>query len=184
MINIKLICGTHDRDLIGAVTELRRRCWTLFYTNLEFLNDGHDSHAMHFIVLAERKVIAAARLCVHDHLQNTTEYHLYPMLDAFKFPGPYGCFTRLVVDAQFRGRGLAAILDQLRTDTAKRLGCSTILGSWNYHSGEKRRGALVKQGFINVSDGQPLPDGGFGMSFPYAKRMSVIPACASLLSAA
>ncbi len=30
------------------------------------------------VVLAEGTVIAAARLCVHTHLQNVSEFHLYP----------------------------------------------------------------------------------------------------------
>jgi GNAT superfamily N-acetyltransferase len=172
MMHARVLCGTTN-DLIAAIKELRCRCWRLFFTNVEFLDDGHDEHAMHFLVLVKRRVIAAARLCVHTSLQNITECHLYPTLDTSKFPGPYGCFNRLVVDAQFRGRGIAAILDRIRTDTTERLGCRTVLASWNHHSGDRRRQSLRAQGFTNVSNDRPIPDGAFGMSFPYAKRTRV-----------
>jgi hypothetical protein len=51
------------------------------------------------------------------------------------------------------------------------LGCRTVLASWNHHSGNGRRQALQAQEFTSVSNDRPLPDGGFGMSFPYAKRI-------------
>jgi GNAT superfamily N-acetyltransferase len=171
MIHFKVVCGTDKRDLVEASKQLQRRYWGLFFNSLEFFDDGHDSHAMHFLALAETRVIAGARLCAHHLLQETSDFHLYRMLDTSKFPGPYGCFNRLAVDVQFRGRGVAATLDCMRTDTAERWGCSTILGVWNAHSGEKRRQSLENQSFVNVSNGQALPDGGFGESFPYAKRI-------------
>jgi GNAT superfamily N-acetyltransferase len=169
MVHVTVVCGADVR--IGAARQLQHRCWGSFFDTLEFLEDGHDGHALHFLVLHEETIIASARLCVHKQLRGVTEFHLYPMLDQSRFPGSYGCLNRLVVDAQYRGRGLATILDQRRIDTAKRLGCRTILGSWNQHSGEKRRQALLGQGFTNVSNGVALPDGGFGMSFPYAMRL-------------
>jgi GNAT superfamily N-acetyltransferase len=164
------VYGTTD-ELAVALKDLRNRCWKQFFGNLEFLNDGHDGHALHFLVLTEGSVVASARLCTHNHLHSIAEFHLYPMLDTSKFPGPYAGINRLVVDAQFRGQGIAAILDRIRTETAVRLGCRTMLASWNQHSGDRRRQALQAQGFISVSDDQPLPDGGFGTSFPYAKRI-------------
>jgi hypothetical protein len=77
-----------------------------------------------------------------------------------------------VVDPHFRGRGIAAILDRIRSDAAERLECRTVLVVWSPHSGERRRQSLLRQGFRSVSNEQPLPDGGFGMSFPYAKRIA------------
>ena len=170
MMHVKVLCGATD-SLTEAINGLRRSCWGLFFTNLEFLDDGHDGHAIHFLVLSEETVIAAARLCIHTHLPNVSELHLCRTLDIAKYPGPYGCLNRLVVDARFRGRGLAAMLDRMRVETAETLECRTIIASWNPHSGDRRRQALQAQGFMTTSNNKPMPDGGFGMSFPYAKRI-------------
>lgn len=175
MMHGKILYGTTN-GLIGSMKELRRRCWGLFFKNLEFLDDGHDGHATHFMVLADGTVIAAARLCTHSHLPNVTEFHLYPNLDNYKLPGPYGCINRLVVDPQFRGRGISGMLDRIRIETARRFGCRTILASWNHHSGDRRRQALQAQGFTNVSNDQPIPDGALECLFRTLSKLVTISA--------
>jgi hypothetical protein len=75
MVYGKVVCGKTN-EFFGAISELRRSCWRLFYANVDFLNDEHDKHAMHFLVLADDTVIACARLCIHTHLRDSAEAHL------------------------------------------------------------------------------------------------------------
>jgi hypothetical protein len=121
-----VVCGTTD-ELAKAAGKLRTACWSSFFANPGFPDDGHNVHAMHFLVLNTVVVIACARLCAHAYLRDAPDAHLYPSLDNSEFAGPFGCFNGLVVDERFRGRGFSAILDRIRTDAAMLLGCRTLL---------------------------------------------------------
>ncbi|MBI5919667.1 MAG: GNAT family N-acetyltransferase [Nitrosomonadales bacterium] len=136
------------------------------------LDDGHDEHSFHFILLDRNTVIAAARLCKHELLTELPDSHLYlqwknPLL------GSYGCCSRLVVHPDCRQLGIAAMLDKARADAAVILGCNALAVIWNEHSGVRRRDAIEAQGFVSASDGKAIADGEWGCSYPFARRIDI-----------
>lgn len=155
------------------IAELRRLSWDEALwdgalTDLNLLNDDHDDHAYHFALFSQNTVIAAARLCMHELLSDVPDPHLFQKA-ASSLAAPFGCLNRLVVHPEYRKLGIAAIMDKVRTDAAKILGCNTILVVWNGHSGDRRRQAIQAQGFSSVAVGEAVDDGVWGNSYPYAK---------------
>ena len=90
------------------VTDLRHRCWKDELPDLHLLDDGHDDHSLHFLMLKEEVVIAAARLCIHELLYDVPDPHLYVRGNSL-FPAPFGCMNRLVVHPAYRRIGLSLI---------------------------------------------------------------------------
>lgn len=169
MIAGVVLRGT-SMPIFGQVVGLRCRCWGGSLPDLDLLDDGHDSHALHFVFLDHDAVIAAARLCVHDTLSDISDPHLFAETNK-PLPAPLGCINRLVVHPKYRRLGIAAILDQVRTEVAKRLGCKTMLVTCNEHSGIQRRNAIQAQGFESITDDRAVADGKWGYSYPYAKSI-------------
>ena len=152
------------------VVALRHHCWKEVLPDLALLADGHDEHSLHFVLLEERGVIAAARLCVHEPLAEVPDPHLFATAD-FPMAAPFGCMSRLVVHPDYRRIGIAAILDHARIETARNSGCRTMLVVTSLHSGVRRRQALDAQGFTCLAQGEGVEDGMWSMSYPYARRL-------------
>ena len=159
-----------SNQLFELVTDLRHLCWGDSLSSLDLLDDGHDSHALHFVLLDQDIVIAAARLCVHELLADVPDPHLFVTTNR-PLPAPLGCINRLVVHPKYRKLGIASILDQVRTEATKQLGCKTMLVAWNEHSGIQRRNAIQAQEFESITDGKAVADGEWGYSYPYAKSI-------------
>lgn len=141
-------------------------------SELDVLDDGHDIHSFHFVLFGQNSVVAAARLCRHELLDEIPDPHLY--LEWKKpLPGPYGCCSRLVVHPDYRQHGIAATLDKARADAAVKLGCNALAVNWNEHSGIKRRNAIEAQGFVSASNGKAMDDGKWGYSYPFARRIDL-----------
>ncbi|BBU60391.1 hypothetical protein MSC49_03260 [Methylosinus sp. C49] len=167
MITGELAPGSKGCADWKAVDELRRLCWRDRLADLSTLDDGHDGHAMHFLVRDGGSLVAAARLCIHRVLADTPDRHLFPSA-LMAAHGPYGCMFRLVVHPSHRNRHISLLLDNARIEVAKRLGCRTMLIAWNPASGVQRRRRLEELGFRSISGGAMLPDGEFGRSIPFA----------------
>jgi len=81
-------------------------------------SDGHDPHRRHWVALDGTRIIAGASLGIHPTLAELDEPEAYWMLD-LAGAGPIAAPARVVVDAAYRGSGLAqALLD--RQDEAAR----------------------------------------------------------------
>jgi GNAT superfamily N-acetyltransferase len=143
-----------------AIARLRYRAWAPQAPAIrELLPDGqwvdaHDEHAHHLTAWRGGELVAAARLCKHERI---TELH---RLLSFDRPGPFAYISRLVVDPDFRGRGLASRVDAKRAELATSFGARWIVGCWSSLSGPLRLGQLEKQGFQAFSsapDDLPFP---------------------------
>jgi hypothetical protein len=168
---LKVFVGTSD-PAYARIVRLRAEAWCGVLPTLDALNDGHDSHSWHWTIFENEQLIASARLCVHADLVGVPDPHLYTATD-FSISSPIGCFNRLVVSRDFRNRGAARRLDIARTEAAQLLGCGTVVIVWNYHSPKNRRSQIVNQGFRSVSHDEPVADGVFGISYPYAKSIEL-----------
>ena len=159
---------------LEMIAALRRHCWKNVLPDLGLLADGHDEHALHFLVFDERSLIAAARLCVHEFLAQVPDPYLF-VGEYFPFAPRFGCMNRLVVHPDYRGIGISAMLDRARIETAKSLGCRSMLVVSSLHSGVRRRQALDAQGFTCVTRGEGVDDGMWGISYPFARRIDTYP---------
>jgi len=105
-------------------------------------SDAHDEHALHWVIFESARVIAAARMCVHDVAASAPDsYALRPYSGCI--PAPFACLNRLVVSPDARGRGLAAALDVARVAAARELGCRAVVAATHGN----RRQALSSAGF-------------------------------------
>ncbi len=73
--------------------------------------DERDALRLHWIVLNEDRVVAAASLSLHASLAEVEEGEVY-LRAGLSSPGPIAALARVTVSADCRGRGLAqALLD-------------------------------------------------------------------------
>ena len=173
MFTVECFEGT-KHHLFPLVEALRSTCWRSALDDLRSLDDGHDDHSLHWAVTSGTDVVAAARMCKHNEIESVPDPHLWLNPPHTGVLLPVACINRLVVHPNFRGCGIGIALDQARAAEAVALECRTILGAWNVNSGEKRLKQLESQGFVSVNGNQPVPDGDFGFSYPYAKSISLV----------
>ena len=107
--------------------------------------DHHDEHAIHFLLRRGDVLAAAARMCVHENLDEAPD--AFALKTAQRtIPLPAAFFNRLVVEPAFRGQALSDILDhrRLRVAEALRIQCIVI----TTHA-EHRVRKLAGMGFSN-----------------------------------
>jgi hypothetical protein len=64
----------------------------------------HDSHARHWAVLDDDRIVAAARMYVHNYQADTPDF---PAFSEVHLPAPIATIKRLLVHDSLRGCGLA-----------------------------------------------------------------------------
>lgn len=116
---IRAAVHVSDPATLLQVQELRHLAWSSggetpeFIAKQDILRDEHDVHGVHWIVKDRGSVIAAARLCIHRTLVCSPDPEaLVGYEDVLRYP--LASLTRLVVHPQFRGQGLASMLDEAR----------------------------------------------------------------------
>jgi GNAT superfamily N-acetyltransferase len=143
---------------IAECQRLRYKIWSA--EGVEIINpeagtiaDSHDDHAMHWGVFDGARLVAAARLCLHQTLAEAPDGELFAGLE---IPTPIASMNRLVVTKSHRGRGIAKNLDQIRIQQARVLEAQTvIIAPVNFWS---RKRSLEAQGFSVCSErlGRPV----------------------------
>jgi len=140
-----MITELTDLSKLPLVCQLRAEAWEPDGI-LPPTVDEHEAHARHWIAFDGQRIIAAARLCVHEQVIELPEFELCPT--SFEhYVGPFGSLNRMVVHPEARGRGLAQQLDRLRLSTAIEMGCHTVVVSTP--QGRSRR--LEALGFMVVA---------------------------------
>ncbi|GAH10176.1 unnamed protein product, partial [marine sediment metagenome] len=81
--------------------------------------------SQHWIVTTKGKLIGAARLSIHDRLEAIPDIDWFGD-DAQNFGLPVVSFNRLVVDQEYRGRGIARQLDGIRLADAEKRGAKHV----------------------------------------------------------
>jgi hypothetical protein len=107
--------------------------------------DEHDSHAYHWAIKENNKVIAAARMCVHNSLSDLPDSYCYKYIFS-QIKTPIASFNRLVVTLEFQKNGLSKSLDHIRIQKAIQSKCSSIL----IQVPETRINPLIEQGFMII----------------------------------
>jgi GNAT superfamily N-acetyltransferase len=139
-----------EQATFAAVVCLRQCCWAAQIPDeltLHDVVDSYDGLARHWIAVADDQVIGAARLTIHDSVEEVPEAICLGGVVARHSPTPIGFLSRLVVAPQYRRAGIGHGLDQVRIRAAKEAGCRSLLALVFDVSGEARVAQLVSQGF-------------------------------------
>ncbi len=106
------------------------------------VEDALDASAFHFVVRHEEAIVAAARLTLHENMNEVPATRVYDDF-ALESPAPIGAFGRAVVTKVFRSYGLGALLDLARYRKAQQTGCNTLVT----YAHPWRAGMLSELGF-------------------------------------
>ena len=126
---VEEITGT---DLVPTTFRLRYDVWSAETPLLphvlkhQLITDEHDAHARHWAAFEGNKMVAAARLCIHDAQEESPDA---PAFLHIRFPTPIATINRLVVMPAARKRGLALQFDELRLSAAKSAGAKCVVGT-------------------------------------------------------
>lgn len=140
-----------EPQVLDQVYALRVKAWLADGinpdSNLEGIwKDEYEERARHWAVLDGEKVLAAARLSIHQSLGDVPSHYVFESLK-FEAPTPIASINRLVVHPDGRGLGLSRKLDAIRLQEAKQEGCRTVVA----YCLEARVPALERFGFVRVS---------------------------------
>lgn len=153
------------------VRKLRQICWPDIYGLGQSLDDKFDQVAQHWTAHLAGRLVAAARMTVHEDLIGVPEPHLFIHLFSLDLPRPIGYISRLVVDSCARGLGVAGTMDALRIEAARAKGCRSMVCNWTPQSGIHRKQQLQALGFVTLDEEIPHRDGVFGVSFVFGMTL-------------
>jgi predicted GNAT family N-acyltransferase len=120
-----------DGKTLEQIYQLRAEVWIAEGSNPASFPDGklydtHDTHAFHSIIKQGTQIIAAARFCLHDSIQELPHYDQFNHIK-LELPTPVASFNRLLVLQQYRKQGIAKSLYQQRITSTLRLGAKAII---------------------------------------------------------
>ncbi len=136
---------------LAAIYRLRVAAWrsrTDYFPDIAEWQDSHDATACHWAIRDGERIVAAARLTIHDRLADAPSAEIYEGVLPADLAGPIAVMTRLVVARSHGGQGLSRLLDVARIDHARASGCRHILGET--FAGLPRLNAVVELGFTIV----------------------------------
>ena len=123
--------NSKDENYLEDIASLRAEVWAYQVGNNTFSGgkwkDKHDEDSIHWGVITEdNRLIAAARLCIHDEVSQFPDYDEISGLVDY-LPGPIGMMTRLVVHPEFQKMGISKKLDKIRIEKSIELGAGSIM---------------------------------------------------------
>jgi GNAT superfamily N-acetyltransferase len=129
--------------------------------------DAHDTIAAHWAVRDGERIVAAARLSVHDSLADVPNAEIFEGVFLGSLDGPIASFNRLVVAAPHRGKGCSDALDRVRINYARDMRCRHAIGET---FSAKRVAQLGALGFQAVGSARPYGSGPLALlsGFPSA----------------
>jgi GNAT superfamily N-acetyltransferase len=141
-----------DAAMLREIGRLRIKSWKAdgelpsCATDPEIWLDAHDDHASNWAIIRQNKPIAAARLCVHERVENLPDQEIIADFTQL-FGPPVGSFNRLVVDPGFRGIGLSRLLDEVRMNAALAQLCKSVVVTSHL---QNRINSFQQMGFCNL----------------------------------
>jgi polyketide synthase PksL len=149
----------HDRTLLERIGRLRVLAWSTVMPDATRRTacwlDEFDPVARHWCIFHDSKPVAAARISVHQRLEEVPDALIYEGVFATPPASPVASFNRLVVHPEHRGGGLSRKLDDVRLKAAISLGCRSIIVVSNV--GSSRLGQLRGLGFRTIGTAGPYP---------------------------
>jgi hypothetical protein len=122
-----------DLDALEEIFRFRAAVWAgeewlNKHQNTARLADGYEGRARHWVVRQRGQLVAAARLSLHDRVEDVPDFEVFPTGFAINILPPIASMNRLVVHPAHRCQGVATILDRLRIQVARQSGANVILG--------------------------------------------------------
>ncbi|MBF0467220.1 MAG: GNAT family N-acetyltransferase [Nitrospirae bacterium] len=117
--------------------------------DIKLWKDDCDKEARHWAVFNGNKLVAAARLSIHNCVESLPDKECYSdvFLQIPKFP--IGSFNHLVVAPEFWGKGVSKLLDVERMRAAAEMGCASVVAVVR----GSRINSLEKSGFCVMTAG-------------------------------
>jgi GNAT superfamily N-acetyltransferase len=157
-VNVREVDPRSERPVIEAIIQLRLRVWESQMAaalTRDDVTDRFDPAARHWAVFDGDAPVAAARLSVHDRIEDVPEAGCLAGVFASQPPAPIAFMSRLVVDAAYRGRGFGRLLDETRVRAADESGYGSLIALVFDVSGEARLRQLLARGFTDAGRGRP-----------------------------
>jgi hypothetical protein len=139
----------NEKQLVHKMHEFWHRIWEKQeWVDAENLHgaggflDGHEGHANHWVILKDNEIVAVARLCIHNAMDELPDYADFANL-RLCLPSPIAALNRLAVGPNVGGHGFSRLLDVVRIKRAIERGAASIMGQalpYRYRS-------LTKLGF-------------------------------------
>ncbi len=164
-----------DYPVLTQIYRLRAEVWhkTLPIKSLLFSDglwtDEHDNHAIHWAVVSNNQVLAAARLCIHKTLEKIPNANVYMDSEKLILP-PIASMNRLVIHPIAQRNGLSKQFDAIRINQARKDKCRSVVVCLSESTKRYRINSLLKQGFQQAAKERIISDGSyryFGVIFPY-----------------
>jgi predicted GNAT family N-acyltransferase len=162
-----------DDQLLTQIYQLRVEVWN--NTSLikkPFSNglwtDEHDDHAMHWAVVSDNKVLAAARLSIHKTLEELPYANLYMDSEKLILP-PIASMNRLVIHPVAQGKGLSKEFDAVLINQARKTKCCSMVVPLSELT-KYRKNSLLKQWFKQIAGG--INDERFGKVYGYVLKLT------------
>lgn len=115
-----------------------------------------DASGLHFGVLEDAALVAAARLDVFRDCEEIPYLDRIDHLGITDLPTPIGVMSRLVVHPSSRRQGLGSLMDKHRIEVAKRRQLACLIG---VTVAEYREAALAKLSFQKLGNCLPILHG-------------------------
>ncbi len=117
-----------DPDRLEELFRLRARVWVAEGADPHAFPDGswsdsEDVRRTHWVVLDEGRIVAGASIGFHTALSQVEEPEAYHVIPS-PAPGIIAAPARVVVDREYRGKGLAQALLDLQDQAAREAGAS------------------------------------------------------------
>lgn len=147
-----------NKQMERSVGELRTRVWEAENESVPYAgNPGEplDRDARHWGAFDGNKLVAAGRLTVHESIDDVPEAYVIKTT-VYERTSPIASINRLVVDANYRKRGVGKRLDLLRIDAAEHAQCSCMIA--HTPTGTTRSTQLIALGFVYVGRGPVYND--------------------------
>lgn len=143
-------CGpieVFEPSVVAETYRFRAEVWQGEGFSVNPYPDNHASHARHWIVTRGETLVGAARLCMHNTVDETPGYEDIRHLNV-STSQPFAFLSHLVVCPSARNQGLGKLLDSVRVEAARAAGVNLILGRFY----EYRVRGLVALGFRPVAE--------------------------------
>lgn len=147
------IIETNDPRVLEKIGRLRVEVWRQV-TDVENREmgdsdnwlDRDDYTGIHWVVFDDDELVAAARLSIHESLEDAPYGHIFKLIsnDLPSGAGKVASINRLVVLKSHQGRGISKMLDSIRIAKAIEVGASVIIA---LTVSEARTSALLQSGF-------------------------------------
>lgn len=149
-----------DPSTMARIYRLRAEAWRSrfpAFPAMEQWTDALDEGGLHWAVMEGAAVVAAARMTVHPEWAALPDCVLADGYAAPDYAGPLASLNRLFVLKSHARLGLSGLLDEIRIERARALGCSHVIGRTN--SSAPRHRVMESKGFETLGPAKDYATG-------------------------